>query len=381
MDQPDLKIMEYLAQQDSDCISFAQGALRIGGVSQEIKDYVASILQTDKADYYSHSLGLSALRERLATFLSARHSTHISFDNIFISHGSINGIAALCLLLLDEGDEVLLPEPTYPPYLNATMLAKGVAKFIPAHHLEIVNGKTRWVLDQTIVKSSVTPKTKMMIIAQPSNPCGVCLDEQELQELASWCEEKKIYLIVDEAYDNYFFDGKPVSSTPLVPHSQYLIRAGSFSKTFGMSGWRIGYIVAPQHIIAHMGAVQDGIVVCPSVIGQYAALYALEHPEISTHYTHYVLENRNIAIEALSALQSKEIFDFAIPPAGFFIFLKTKDHDTTELAYTLLHEAKVSLVPGRGFGPSGKNYLRLCYARPKQLLEKGLDRLLTYYDL
>ncbi|HZW61548.1 MAG TPA: aminotransferase class I/II-fold pyridoxal phosphate-dependent enzyme, partial [Candidatus Babeliales bacterium] len=110
LDQPDLKTIEHAAQQMHDCISFAQGALRIGGVDEAIKEKTRELLHTDNADYYSHSLGLSALRNDLAHWLSHRYHASITHKNVIVSHGSINGIAALCLLLLDAGDEVLLPE-------------------------------------------------------------------------------------------------------------------------------------------------------------------------------------------------------------------------------------------------------------------------------
>lgn len=376
LDQPDLKKIENKVQQMEGCISLAQGALRVGGVSPAIKEYLSQVLKTDKTDYYSYSLGIRALRQKIASYLTALHGGNLSEDHVMISHGALNGIAALCLMLLDYQDEVLIPEPTYPPYVNAVALAKGYAKLVPAYRFS-GNGAqcVQWKFDLEVLKASATEKTKMIIIAHPSNPCGVCLTAREIKELASWCEERKIYCIIDEAYDNYFFDVEPVSSSPYVEQNNYLIRVGSFSKMFGMSGWRVGYVVAPPAIITHCAGVQDGLIVCPSVLAQYAALYALDHTEIAASYTRIVQENRNIAFSLLSPLIEQGIFACQKPEAGFFLFLKTQSPDATLLAEKILESVQVALVPGRDFGPSGRGFLRLCFARDQQTLTEGITRL------
>ncbi len=371
LNQPDLKKIENQAQTMTGVISLAQGALRIGGVSQIIKDFVSDVLKTDKADYYSYSLGMNSLREKIAQHLSTVHARNLAAENIVVTHGAINGIAALCLMLLNSEDEVLIPQPTYPPYFNAVALAKGKVKLVPAYHFS----PQGWTFDLDMVKASVTSKTKMIIIAHPSNPCGVCLTAQELVELSQWCQENKIYCLVDEAYDNYFFDVPAVSSTPLVIEHDYVIRIGSFSKTFGMSGWRLGYVVAPKHIVRHMAGVQDGLIVCPSVVAQYAALSALNNILRAADYTAIIQANRDLAFSLLSPLIEEGYFSCALPAAGFFLFLKTMATDTTFSAQKILETSGVALVPGKDFGPSGKSFMRLCFARDAQTLKDAITRL------
>ncbi|HZW60797.1 MAG TPA: pyridoxal phosphate-dependent aminotransferase, partial [Candidatus Babeliales bacterium] len=240
------------------------------------------------------------------------------------------------------------------------------------------NNKPTWFFDKSMLEAAVTPRTKMLIIAHPSNPCGVSLTQHELNELSNWCEQKGIYCIIDEAYDNYFFDTEPTSSTALISQGKFTIRTGSFSKMFGMSGWRVGFVVAPEHVINHIAGVQDGLIVCPTVISQYAALYALQHTEIAKAYTTYMHRNRDIANELLQPLMDEGIISFAKPSAGFFMFLQTQEQDTTQLAYNLLNQAQVAIVPGRNFGPSGKPFLRLCYARRQEQVIQGIERLVTF---
>lgn len=381
LDQPALKTIEHQVQQIEGGISCAQGALRIGGVDAAIHDYARDILKTDKADYYGHSIGLAPLRQKLADTLSAKYKARVAFENVIVTHGSINGIAALCFLLLQAGDEVVIPEPTYPAFLNTITLAKGIIKFFSAYkYAHDEDGILRWVFDLQGLIATCTDRTKMIIITNPSNPTGACMTAQEIAILGAWCEDRGIYCIFDEAYENYFFDTPTTSATALVPSSKFLLRTGSFSKTYGMSGWRVGYVVGPAHIIEHCAAVQDGVIVCPTVISQYAALYALEHPEIAASYTDIVNKNRELAYKTVQSLVDQGIITCAKPQAGFFLFVETKEKDTVQLAHDLLAKEHVAVVPGKDFGPSGKSCLRICYARKTEVLQEGLDRFVRYFN-
>ena len=258
-------------------------------------------------------------------------------------------------------------------------MAKGVVTYVPCYkEIQATNGTSHWAFDLEQLQAMRTPRTKMLIIAHPANPCGVCMTQEEINKLAHWCESEGIYCIFDEAYENYFFNQPVTSSTALVTASKFLIRTGSFSKTYGMSGWRVGYVVASKEIIKHMAAIQDGLIVCPTVISQYAALYALDHPEIAQSYTQEVQKNRDLAHEKIMPLIEQGIVSCAKPPAGFFLFMQTKEHDTLQLTDDLVAQEQIALVPGRDFGPSGKKYMRLCYARKSEVLEEGLDRFVKF---
>lgn len=380
LDQPDLKTIEHIAQQNPHTISFAQGALRIGGVDACIKEAVRAVALTDRADYYSHSLGIAPLRQAIATYLATLHAVSLPAEQIAITHGSIGGIAALCLLLLDHGDEVLLPEPTYPAYFNSIALAKAVARTVPAYELVATTDSYAWRIDLDLIVRSITPRTKMLVIAQPSNPAGVCLTREQLATLVTVCSEREIYLVVDEAYDNYFFDAPVVSATAYAVTNPFVIRVGTFSKTFGMSGWRVGFIVAAAELLQHLAAVHDGMIACPSVIGQYAAIAALDHQEVAARYTGYVRQSRDMALTLLAPIVAAGHIQMASPAAGFFLFIKTKHEDTTALTQDILTKAAVALVPGRNFGPTGRPFMRLCFARLQEAVQQGCLRLVQYYE-
>lgn len=361
LDLPKYKTIESLCS--SEYISFSQGTVKISGTPPLIKKAMQEKLDSDIVDYYQYVGGIAPLRAKIADKLTKRHGVSIKPEQVMISHGSIGGITAICLTLLQKGDEVIIPIPFYPSYRNIVLFSKAVPVYVELER----------------VKEAVTPKTKMILLSNPSNPSGVCLSKEEVLSLKSWCEEKGIYLVADEVYDNYIYEGDFNSFTPHI--SDYILRTGSFSKDYAMSGWRVGYVVAPASLISHLTAVQDGTLCCPSVIGQHAALFALEHESLIAEQTQIVRRNRDIAYELLQPLRERGIFSFAKPQAGIFFFIKTPYSDSEDLVMEILNKAKVALVPGKDFGHTDqiRASVRFCFARQEAVLIEGINRLLDFF--
>ncbi len=378
---PMFKKIEAHAQATPDCISFSQGALRVGGVPKEIREHVRELLMTDKADYYVNAMGIMPLREKIAQYLEAQHGAAINPQHVFITHGSVGGLTTCLLGLLNAGDEVILPAPTYPVYQNIVKMAKAVPVFVDAIFTQqISDGTLTWSCDLDRIKAAVTPKTKMIIIANPSNPTGVTLGKNDVIALKDFCEQHKIYFVSDEVYEHFVFEGEFYSATPLVQNSEYVIRIGSFSKNFSMSGWRIGFVVAPAHMIDAFAALQSASICCPSAAGQHAVLYALEHPELMAEQMAVVKQDREIAYQGLQPLVKKGILSVAYPQSGFYLFIKTPEKDCTEMVMDILKTAKVALAPGTDFGPFSAGYFRLCFARDPKLVHEGIARLVKYFE-
>ena len=374
LELPKYKKIESISKSRPDSISFSQGAVRVGGTPQLIKDYIAQLMTGDTVDYYQEGSGLSALRKKIAFDLSIKYGIVLEQENILITHGAISGITNICLTLLKEGDEVIIPVPNYPSYRNIVHFSKGKPRFIPA----FIEQDNRWLFDVDRIKQAITEKTKIVILSNPSNPCGICLSEQTILALKCLCESHGIYLLLDEVYDNYIYETEFFSGTSLIPHSPCVIRTGSFSKDFSMSGWRVGFTVASKDLISLFAAVQDGTLCCPSVIGQHAALFALENPELISGQVQAVYESLQIACAYLDPLMKKGILSYVKPQAGIFLFIKTYEEDCEELVMDILDQAKVALVPGKDFG-SRTDCFRLCFARQPELLRVGMMRLQNYY--
>lgn len=383
---PHIKSFEALVRQQEDGISLAQGALRVGGVPDEIREQVRRLLTTDKADYYEFALGIPALRQKIAEVLSSEHKKTINYSQVLVSHGSIGALSIAALAYLDAQSEVLIPEPAYPVYHNVVRCAKGVPIGVSAYK-QVIDSFTNtlvWRLDIELIKERITPATKMIVLSNPSNPLGMCLTEQELAALVELADKHQIYLVVDEVYDMFIYQGSYNSIMKLLDESRFVIRLGSFSKNFAMSGWRVGYLIAHEATVAALTGVQDALLCCPTVVSQYAALYALDHPECMIESLEKVKKSRTLALTQLESLRQAGLIDFVIPQAGFYIFMKNKlAHelygDTLTLVSQLLHKKHVALVPGGHFGASGAQSMRLCFAREPELVTEALERIVSYY--
>jgi len=371
-----IKKIEEIAKSSNEYISLSQGAVRLGGIPQQIKAFVQEQLETDKTDYYESCWGIKPLREKIVAMAAQRYGANLELNQVIATHGCVGGLSLLFLALVEPGDEIIIPEPSYPAYTLLTQASRSNPVFVS---LFADQNDVRGTLDIEKIKKATTNKTKMIMIANPANPLGMVVPLKTLQELLSWCEQKGIYLVIDEAYRDYAFTPEYESVIPLMPHSQWLICASTFSKNMAMSGWRIGYLLVPQKIAKALACMQDATLNCLNNTAQYAALFALEHPELSEQLYRVVLHNRDVTMNMLQPLIKENIIQVQKPDGGLFVFMKTDQHDATDLCMSILYKAKVSLVPGASFGSSGAPFLRLCYARDTEILQEGLQRLIKFF--
>ncbi len=381
LSMPELKRIESVVRNNEGYLSFAQGALRLrGGIDSSIKEYAQQILQTDKADYYQDALGILPLRKKIAEMLASEYKSPISIDNVMVTHGGSGALTSLALTLLQAGDEVILLEPSYPVYESIIKFSKAVPVFVPAFEMKKIQGHNQWVLDVAVIERAITPHTKMIMLSNPSNPCGTVLSREELEQLRRMAELHNIYLVVDEVYDDFVFEGTFYSSTPLVPQSDRILRVGSFSKSLGMSGWRVGFLVAPFRLIKAISTLQGCAFNCPSVIGQYAALYGLEHKnDIVPRCVEQVKKSRDLLCTFFDRLSEQGLISYAKPTAGFYLFFKTQHEDSFELVMNILQEVKIAMAPGCDFGPNAKPFVRFCFARDPEIVIEGIKRLQDYF--
>ena len=368
----EIKEIEGKVQANPDYISLSQGSIRVGGIPQEIKNYVKKILDTDKSDYYQSAWGIWELRQKISENLSNSYNVNILPKNILVTHGCMGALSTIFLTILEPGDEVIIPEPNYPAYKNIVKVARGIHKFVSCFD----ENNLKWSIDIEKIKDNVTLKTRAIVFSNPCNPTGTVVDKKTLIELVDFCESKKIYLIIDEAYCDYVFDCEFTSSVSFFKNYEFVICTRSFSKNFSMSGWRIGYMVVPDSLSKSFGSMQDILLNCPNIIGQYAALYAMNNYEHVNKFKSIIKKNRDMAVLLLK--NAKDFFDFIIPESSFYLFLKTKEKDSFDLCMKILNIAKVGLISGRSFGPSGKSCMRLCYARDEDILVEGIGRILDF---
>lgn len=374
-----IKRIEEVVNSSNEYISLSQGALKIGGIPAPVKQFVKTILDTTKTDSYGSSFGLKELRETIAQIQSARYNNTITPSQVLPTHGGIGALSLVFLNQLEAGDEVIIPEPAYPSYAILAQTARAKAVFVSCLKDSGDNSKVMWEIDVDKIKAATTPKTKIIVFSNPTNPTGLVIPKSTILELLDWCEQKGIYLVVDEAYRDYFFDESFESMLSIAGQSERLITISSFSKNMAMSGWRIGYLVAHESLIPTLSGIQDALLNCLNNTAQYAAMYAMTRPDLVEELAKKVQAGKDAAVSCMQPLVDKGIFSFEIPKGGFFLFLKTDQADATDLCLSILNKAKVGMIPGSTFGTSGKPFIRLCFARDTEVIETGIDRLKKYF--
>lgn len=372
-----IKDVELQASRLPGVVSLAQGIPSFD-TPEPIKRFVAERMAEGVCARYSVSPGLPQLREAIAETLQDDGMRYDPDREILVTVGSIEAIAATLLASIDEGDEVLVVSPTYASYLPAIRLAGGVPRFVP------LNEDANFDLDPDAIAEAVGRRTRALLICNPNNPTGTVFSREQTQRMLRVAAEHDLLVISDEVYKDFVYGERGIFSAAMEPSArERVVRVCSFSKAYGMTGWRVGFLHGPADRVTDILTVHDALVTCAPVVSQYAALAALEQgaPFIAEFHAEF-RRRRDHVIERLDALP--HVFDYQKPNASYFVFPRVKDtvpwaRDSRRLAAELLEQARVALVPGVAFGPTGEAHLRLCYARPAADIDLAFDRLGDYF--
>jgi len=319
---------------------------------------------------YTPTSGIPELKEAIARKLKADNTLEYSPSSVIVSCGAKHSIYNVIQALVDEGDEVLIPVPYWVSYPEMVRLAGGKPVFIPTTLEEDfkVNANT--------LKKFLTKKTKILLLNSPSNPCGVVYRKGELETLADFCVKNNIICISDEIYEKIIFDGiKHVSIASLSDNIKKLtVTVNGFSKSYSMTGWRLGYLAAEQEIVDAVSRIQDHSTSNPTSIVQKAALAALDmdnkfFDEVKAKFQ----ERRDYIISRLDKMKNK--IGYKKPEGAFYIFcdIKKTNMDSFTFAKRLLEEKHVALIPGAPFGCD--DYVRISFATSMEKIKIGLDRI------
>jgi len=332
---------------------------------------------------YSTSQGLPELRTAICEKLKRDNNVEADISDVVVTVGAIEGLSAAVMATVDPGDEVLTPTPNYSTHIQQIQLAGGVPVFVDTLEEDCYR------LDIDSFRKSITPKTKAFLFCSPSNPTGAVFDEATLREIADICLEHDIVVITDESYEYFVFDDNShfsIASIPgMIDHS---ISTFTFTKTYAMTGWRIGYLVAGKDLIPQIQKVHIPYAICAPVVSQYAALAALKGPhECVKEFGRHYLENRDALCERLDRVP--HVFSYQKPQGSYCMFpriewekaARVKDSgkvDSFEFAKKLLLEGRVSTTPGVAFGPTGEGHVRMTFCCPEETIHQAFDRIEEY---
>lgn len=381
-----IKQIELKASQFPDVISLAQGIPSFD-TPECIKRRAEVALKRGVVAKYSLSPGLPELRELIEYNLAQENMYYDWQNEIIVTAGSIEAITATLLTITEEGDEVIIPEPTYTSYREVIMLAGCKPVFVP------LNEGDGWSFELDKYAQAITPKTKAIFYCNPNNPTGTIYTKEQLLGLADLAVKNDLYLISDEVYKDFVYDDNylcalnhdtlktHIFSLAEVPElRKRLIRVYSFSKTYAMTGWRVGYLHTDISIAREILKVHDTLVTCAPVISQYAAMGALEMGEKSVEIFREQFKKRRDLISA-KLRDLNEFLHFAEPHGAYYIFPKILkgEQDSMKFALDLLEKSQVAVVPGFAFGPNGEGHFRINFGRSEEDLIRALDRMEEYF--
>ncbi|HHE40114.1 MAG TPA: aminotransferase class I/II-fold pyridoxal phosphate-dependent enzyme [Candidatus Cloacimonetes bacterium] len=316
------------------------------------------------------------LREEIVGKLKRDNKIEANAAQVLVTVGAIEGLSAAVMAVIDPGDEVILPSPTYSTHIRIVTIASGKPVLVPTIE------EDGFALDIESIKKAITPRTKAILYCSPSNPTGTVFSEKQLRQIAEIAMENNLVVITDEAYEYFTFDDHKHFSIASIPEmKKNVISCYTFTKTYAMTGWRIGYLHADEELIPQITKAHIPFAICTPVVSQYAALGALQgSQDCVVKFREHYLATRNLMCERLDNLSS--VFDYQKPGGSYLMFpriLLDEGKDSTSFCIKLLREGKVSTTPGIAFGPTGQSHLRLSFCVSEEEINKAFDRMEVYF--
>jgi aspartate/methionine/tyrosine aminotransferase len=353
------------AAQYPDCIR-----LEVGEPSFATPDHVkAAAARAMAEDFtkYTPNAGIAELREALVHKLATRNGIEARADDIIVTNGAVASIFTTLAALVNPGDEVLVADPSWPNYVQMVRLLGAVPVYYP---LRLSDDLVPRVAD---IESVISPRTKVIIINSPGNPSGAIIGAEALAQIIAVARQHDLWVISDEVYDEIWFDTPPVSAQPLDTDGR-VISVFSFSKTYSMTGWRVGYLVGQPEIVAHVLRAQEPTTSCINSIAQRAAVAAATGDQqcVADMRAEYA-SNARLATGLLDA----HAMSYSRPTGAFYLMVDITGSGLSDLDFCsrMIHDKRVAVVPGSAFGEGSARFVRVSLASAAPDLTTGLERL------
>lgn len=319
--------------------------------------------------FYTSNSGLLPLRQEISNYIKRTQTvTYNPQNEILVTVGGSEAIDIGLRALLNDGDEVIIPQPSYVSYAPCSYLAGGKNVFIN------LKSENEFRLTAKELENAITDKTKVLVLPYPNNPTGAIMERKNLEEIAQVIKKHDIFVISDEIYSELTYKGTHVSIVSLDGMKERTLLINGFSKSYAMTGWRLGYCCGPDWLIKQMTKIHQYAIMCAPTISQYAAVEALKNGDDDVKMMRESYnQRRRFLMDAFKKMRL-ECFE---PYGAFYVFPCIKEFGMTseEFATKFLQEEKVAAVPGTAFGDSGEGYLRISYAYSLEKLKIAMERL------
>ena len=333
-----------------------------------VRDEAIYALEKGKTTYTSNA-GLIELRREISTYL--HKSYNISYrpeEEVLVTVGASEAIDLAIRAVIEPGDEVLIPEPSYVSYSPCVILAGGIPIAVPTTE------ETEFRVTAGAIQEKISNRTKILILPYPNNPTGAIMEKHNLEELAEILRHQNILVVSDEIYAELTYGEKHVSIASIEGMYDKTLVINGFSKSFAMTGWRLGYAAGPKELIQVMTKIHQYTIMCTPTISQYAALEALKNgaEDVKGMVDEYD-RRRKLMVHRFRKME----LDCFEPKGAFYVFpsIKSLNMTSEEFCEKLLFEEKIAVVPGTAFGENGEGYIRCSYAYSLESLQEALDRI------
>lgn len=324
--------------------------------------------------FYTSNAGLKELKEEISSYLCRRiHVEYDPYDEILVTVGGSEGIDIAMRAMLNPGEEVLIPQPSYVSYEPCAVLAGGRPVVIE------LKAENEFRLTAEDLRKAVTDKTKLLVLPFPNNPTGAIMEKKDLEAIAEVIIEKDIFVLSDEIYSELSYKGDHVSIASLPGMRERTILINGFSKSYAMTGWRLGYTCGPREILRQMLKIHQYAIMCAPTTSQYAAVEALRNGDEDVARMREAYDQRRRYLMHAFKEMGLECFE---PYGAFYVFPCIKEFGMTsdEFANRFLQEEKVAVVPGTAFGACGEGFLRISYAYSLENLKIALEKLQNFIE-